>query len=442
MFSEMGQYGYAKIVSAGENRANERDVYRPPSGGMAHFSSLSPDSKWVLVVEMDSEGWRPCRVVPFSGSDAGRQVGPIPSQCTDAEWSPDGQWMYFSAAVGGGYHLWRQRFPSGVAEQITFGATEETGIAVAPDGRSVVTAVGSEQSTIWLHTPNGERQISSEAFAYQPSFSSDSNTLYYLVRNSSSKLSGQLTSVDLASDGKQELLPGIPILRYAVSPDSKAVVFTRAGDESSAIWISPMEKRSSPRRLVSSRADMPIFSRGGEVFFVGYEGRSGYIFRIKQDGVGMQKLIADRVEALVSISPDGRWVVAEADTGESQKPEKVVGYSLQGAPSRVLCRTCAVGTLDLIDPPLISWSTDQKAAYFAPVHSRSSGPMKTIVVPVSPAEALPRVSGIPLDDNRLLSRISGARVLERTTVFPSPNTNTYAIWKMSTQRNLYRISLP
>ena len=42
--------------------------------------------------------------------------------------------MYFSADAGDGFHIWRQRFPKGVPEQITFGPTEEEGIAVAPDG--------------------------------------------------------------------------------------------------------------------------------------------------------------------------------------------------------------------------------------------------------------------------------------------------------------------
>lgn len=441
MFSERGSDMTPKIVTAAENRAGEHDVYRPPPGGLAHGSSLSPDSKWVLVVEMDRKDFAPCRLVPFAGG-AGKQVGPIPSQCSDAEWSPDGQWMYFSANAGNGYHLWRQRFSGGTAEQITFGATEENGIAVAPDGRSLVTAVGSQQSTIWLHTSKGERQISSEGFVYRPSFSLDGHTLYYLARDRPGRLSGSLTSVDLTSDRKEDLLAGIPIARYAVSPDGRTVVFTRADDENSAVWIAPLSKRASPRRLVNQHARMPMFSRAGDVFFVGYEGRTGHIYRIQQDGARLQKFFAEQIEALVGVSPDGRWIVAETDTGERQTLEKLVAYSLQGASSRVLCRKCAVGSMDLVDPPLVSWSADQKAIYFGLVHTRSSDRVKTVVIPVSPAEAFPRFSGISLDDDRLLSAISGAQVFERTAIFPGPNSNVYAVWKRSTQRNLYRIGLP
>jgi len=30
-------------------------------------------------------------------------------------------------------HLWRQKFPNGTPEQITFGTNQEQGIAMAPD---------------------------------------------------------------------------------------------------------------------------------------------------------------------------------------------------------------------------------------------------------------------------------------------------------------------
>jgi eukaryotic-like serine/threonine-protein kinase len=54
MFSEVGNV--MKIATAGESRANERDVYLTKPGQMAHRSYLSPDSKWVLVVS-NGERW-------------------------------------------------------------------------------------------------------------------------------------------------------------------------------------------------------------------------------------------------------------------------------------------------------------------------------------------------------------------------------------------------
>src|SRR5213594_3946901 len=101
----------------------------------------------------------PCRMLSMEGSSAGRQVGPSGGGCTYATWSPDGKWMYFTSNAGGTNHIWRQRFPDGQPEQVTSGPTEEEGIAMAPDGGSFVTAVALKQSSVWVHDPNGERQI-------------------------------------------------------------------------------------------------------------------------------------------------------------------------------------------------------------------------------------------------------------------------------------------
>src|SRR4051812_27369122 len=129
---------------------------------MAHFSYASPDRKWVLVVEMDPI-WQVCRVVPMDGTSTGWHVGPQ-GRCMFAAWSPDGNWMYFGAEVEGSHHLWRQRFPRGKPEQITSGPTQEDGLAVAPDGRSVITSVGIEQGAIWIHDAQGERLARSQGY--------------------------------------------------------------------------------------------------------------------------------------------------------------------------------------------------------------------------------------------------------------------------------------
>ena len=45
------------------------------------------------------------------------------------------------------------------------GPTEEEGIAFAPDGNSIVTAVGIQRSSVWLHDSHGDRVLTSEATA-------------------------------------------------------------------------------------------------------------------------------------------------------------------------------------------------------------------------------------------------------------------------------------
>jgi DNA-binding winged helix-turn-helix (wHTH) protein len=149
------------VVTTMENRSEHRTVYFPQDErDMVHLSYASPDRKWALALEMNPV-WQPCRLIPIDGSSYGRQVGPKGS-CTSAAWSPDGKWMYLGVEVAGSHHLWRQRFPDGEPEQITFGVTEEDGVAVAPGGRSLITSIGMRQSALWIHDAQGDRELSSQ----------------------------------------------------------------------------------------------------------------------------------------------------------------------------------------------------------------------------------------------------------------------------------------
>ena len=70
LFSEIKTGLHMGIVAAEESRMGARNVYLPTDTmSMAHRSYLSPDGKWVLLVEMDQDHlWLPCRVTPADGS--------------------------------------------------------------------------------------------------------------------------------------------------------------------------------------------------------------------------------------------------------------------------------------------------------------------------------------------------------------------------------------
>ncbi len=183
LFSEIKAGAHMGIVAAEESRIGQRDVYLPAhEHAMAHKSYLSPDRKCVLLVEMDKDHlWLPCRLVPFDGRSPGRPVGPPGAGCTSGAWSPDGKWMYLTSKAGGGNHIWRQRFPDGRPEQVTSGPTEERSIAMAPDGRSFVTAVTLSNVAIWVHDVSGDRLISMDGNSVDPKFTPDGRRLYYRV---------------------------------------------------------------------------------------------------------------------------------------------------------------------------------------------------------------------------------------------------------------------
>src|SRR5258705_8747011 len=239
---------------------------------MAHYSYLSPDRRFILLAEMDATAWLPCRLTPFDGSSPGKPVGPAPSQCTCAAWSPDGKWMYFSANNGNGYHIWRQRFPDGAPQQVTSGATQEEGIDFAPDGRSFVTAIGASQSTLWIHDSRGDRRITSEGFALLASLSPDGKKLYYLLRAGGARfwMSGELWVADLESGQRQRLLPDFLMQHYSISADGQRVVVAAADDAGRApVWIAALDGRSTPRQLAPSGGLMAYFGTGSDVLFVG-----------------------------------------------------------------------------------------------------------------------------------------------------------------------------
>ena len=319
LFSEIMSGLHMGIVTATEDRAQERAIYFPAhERAMAHYSYASPDGRWALIVEMDrTAAWVQCRLAPLDGRSEGRQVGP-PGRCFSAAWSPDGKWMYFAAEtgtpeqgwqVGGGSHLWRQRFSGGAPEQITFGPTEEEGVAMAPDGRSLMTAVGIRQSSVWVHDSSGEHSITAEGYAFDPRMSGDGKRVYYLMQQKSGSPLSELRVTDLASGKVDRVLPGISVSDYAISHDEKEVAYTSNAGAESQIWLAALDHHAPPR-LVTRSGDEVSFGATGELVFRSLEGQRNYLTRIKQDGTSRARITDIPIANKFDSSPQGEWVTA------------------------------------------------------------------------------------------------------------------------------------
>ena len=244
LYSEIKTGVHMGIVTANDDRSEHREIYFPiHERAMAHYSYASPDRKWALVVEMDPQ-WHPCRLVPFAGGSPGKQVGPS-GACTSAAWSPDGNWMYFGVEVDGTRHLWRQSFPDGQPEQMTSGPTEEDGLAVASDGRSLITSISTKQNAIWIHDSRGDHALSTEGYASgsPPRFSHDGKSLYYLLRRDSPESPSELWRANLESGSSEAIMPGVSIREYDISNDEKEVVFTtQPAGQASQLWLAPLDR--------------------------------------------------------------------------------------------------------------------------------------------------------------------------------------------------------
>jgi Tol biopolymer transport system component len=402
--------------------------------GMAHRSFLSPKGDWVIVTEMDTGKWLPCRLVSFDGSSSGRRVGPDPAQCTYAGWTPDGNWMYFSADTGGGFHTWRQRFPDGQPEQVTSGVTEEHGISFAPDGKSFVTSVGESQSALWVHDSKGERQITFEGYAYLPSFSEDASRLYYLQRSNARRfVSGELWTFDLSSGKKQRLLPDLMMENYSVSPDGKQVVFVDAASPGRTLWIASTDGSVPARRLVNQECNGALFAPSGDIYFAGGEGQGMYLQKIRTDGTGLQKVIPAKAMFLYDISPDGNWLAVWTTAGTDIKI-----YRSDGSDPKLVCAGCASGGAQErgITPPIVSWSRDGKEFYLY-----SEDLHQVYAVPLKSGQPLPPIPSSGISWRTAPPPIEAMRTIHQRA-FMSPDPKVYAYLQVTAHRNIYRIPIP
>jgi dipeptidyl aminopeptidase/acylaminoacyl peptidase len=403
---------------------------------MAHRSYLSPDGKWLIAVEMDIRSWLPCHLVPFDRSSQGRPVGPVPSQCTDAAWSPDGKWMYFTATTANGVHIWRQRFPDGTPEQVTSGVSSEEGIHFSPDGRSFVTSIGTSQSTLWVHDARGERQITSEGFSRQPTLSPDGKKLYYLVRTYGRRswYQGDLWVADLETGRRQRLFPDFQITQYSISSDGQRAVFVAVDEQGrSPVWLASLRGQTPPRQLTTMDAGQAFFGAPGEVVFGSLDQIGGFVYRINEDGSKLQKKIAAAAAPLLpfAVSPDGRWVPV---MDPREFGALMVYEAGSGSPIR-LCDRCSrpQGT-DPMPPPL-SWAPDGRFVYLKFGDS-------TYAMPLRPGETLPPILASGVASKEGLAALPGAKLVSEQEVYPGPDPSTYALMKVTSQRNIYRVSVP
>jgi eukaryotic-like serine/threonine-protein kinase len=429
LFSEVKEGLHMGVVTTDESRGKSRDVYLPPGQrSMAHHSYLSPDGRWVLIVEMDSRAnILPCKIVPFQGGSEVRVVGPPDGTCLSGAWSPDGKWVYLTAKTDQ-FHVWRQRFPDGVPEQITSGPTSQTGIAMAPDGKSLITSVGSQDSTVWLHDKDGDHQISSEGNAMTPSFSSDGNRLYFLMANGQTR-GYELWVKDLASGKVDRLLPGYSIEDYSVSRDAKQVAFAM-NDQSghSSLWIAPTNRRSSPVRISSTAIeDSPFFLPDGDLVFRAVEGGSNFLYRMKSDGSGRRKLTPERVLDAIALSPDGRWFAARAPRPNQEPTVAAKAFAVDGSEAVTLC----LGYCKL------NWDTSGKFVFLQfPQLFQGS-----YTLPVLHDSELPKLPPAGITRKEEFTNTKTATLIP-WYVNSALSPSVYAYTRETTRSNLYRIQLP
>jgi hypothetical protein len=387
----------------------------------------------VLLAEVGESGnWEPCRVVPMDGSSRGRTVGP-PGPCTFGAWSPDGKWVYVTSKNGGLYHIWRQRFPGGSPEQVTSGLTQEEGVAMAFDGRSFVTTVSFESSSLWIHDAKGERQISvPEGNAAYPKFAPDGKKLYYRIvkavpRFGTNRDPGDVWVTDLESGLSHSLSPGFQPLDFDISHDGQQIVMEAPDSEGKPrLWVMSLQSGGRPRMIGGVEGRRALFSWTDEIFFLHNEGAAGFVYAVRPDGSGLRKALQAPVFAHNGIPPGGNWIVAWAPTS-ADRPSAVQMFPLSGGTPIVIGSNA-----------FLQWSTSGDCVWII----GGAVPENTsYIVPLPKGKLLPLIPAGGFHSEEDVARLPGARKIDVAGT-PGPTADVYAFGRFTVQRNLYRIPIP
>jgi hypothetical protein len=351
--------------------------------------------------------------------------------------------MYFTSGASGAFHIWRQHFPDGTPEQVTSGPTEEEGIAMAPDGFSFITAVGSRQSSVWVNKSNTTRQVSFEGFSFDPKITPDGKRLCYRILRGALPTSdpSELRMVDLESGRDEPLLPGFDVVgtprhTYDVSPDGRQIVVTALGQKGEhRLWIVPFDRQLRPREIPNVEGDHPLLGSGGEIFFRRMEGNSAFVYRVRDDGTGLQKIFDQPVAGLAGISPDRHWLVVKVAGTDGSSTVALPVH--QDSPVRVIASAAlSFGDLE------VHWSRDAKSIYLrVPVNPESWAAGRTYVLPLVRGSMWPKMPLDGFQSEADITKVPGSTLLSEFDC-PGPTPEMYAFVRMTVQRNLFRIPLP
>jgi hypothetical protein len=340
--------------------------------------------------------------------------------------------MYLSARSSGNMHIWRQRFPEGTPEQITFGPTEEEGIAFTPDRHSIITSVGSVQRSVWVHDSSGDRQISLEGHAFFPQLAPDGIKLFFRVLQGRSSVpylaASELWTADIESGQREPFLPGFRVTGYRISADGRRLVFSALDSTGkNHLWLTFTDRRTAPWQVPNADGDMPFFGPPGELIF--HVGRTA--FRIREDGSDRRRAIEAPVEELHGVSPDSAWLIGMSEQGDRAMTQ---AYPLAGGDP------IGIGPFWPI-----RWQPDGKFFYVSVNTGLGTAGAfgRTYGLPVPRGHVFPHIPPGGFRSEQEIASFPGARLVDAPPDFsPGPTPDIFAFSRLVIQRNLYRIPVP
>jgi sugar lactone lactonase YvrE len=173
------------------------------------------------------------------------------------------------------------------------------------------------------------------------------------------------------------------------------------------------------------------FFRGDDdIFFSAAESGRQALYRVREDGSGVQKAMADPVIYVYDVSPDGRAAAAwPPDTGV-----QIMAIGGNGRINATKVCAAAGGENRGITPPCVSWSQNGKFLY---LNDRVAG--RIYALPVQPGSSAPKLPAEGIASAEQIAALPGAQVINEASAFVGADPSVYAFFRVTTQRNIYRV---
>jgi len=286
---------------------------------------------------------------------------------------------------------------------------------------------------MWVHDQQGDRQVSSEGYAWTGRLSSDGSKLFSLVAHSASEVdqANAIWLTDLQSGQATAVLAGTAVVDYSVSADGKRVAYVvRNQDGTNHLWIGAVDHRFTPKQIGPPNVKAVHYAPGsGKLYLRVTEGNSDYLYRISEDGTQLEKLLPEPIISYGASSPDEKMVVVRRAMKGEGSPTIVEAVSLTGGHDQLLCsEICSV-----------DWSFDGKTFYLRlPAMKSSDGTTETYVFPLAKGADLP-----PLPAQGVQSGKDMPKTVQvvRDFIVAGPDAGHYSFSRHSAHYNLYRVPI-
>jgi len=315
-------------------------------------------------------------------------------------------------------------------EQLTFGPTEQEGIAVASDGHFLLTSVGLKIRTVWVHDHSGDHQVAFNGSAVlmgglsssRAIFSADGTKLFFFgSRNSDEKR--ELWQADLGSGQVERILPGFsPAHSFGISPDDRQLVFdSYDANDTLHLWLAWLDRYSPPEYCIRSWAEgSPVFGPGGDIYYEGQTDEKVYLYRRSPSGSDIVRVTPHSIVRLETISPDGKWLVAEAAI-EGETKRGVQAFKVADGSIKRICYVLC----------LARWATQGRFMFVAfPGNTMAASSYKTFIIPLHHGSVCPDLRRGGIKSEQDLMGLNGVKIVN-DLLHPGSDNVSYAFDRAS-----------